>query len=81
MCMAAQSRAQFGGDTGLAAYHQHGAGPVFQQTDALRYGRWRDVQQARGTLKAAFACHDGQGGEQGGVEHAADSTLAILNSD
>jgi hypothetical protein len=39
------------------------------------------VQQARGTLKAAFACHDGQGGEQGGVEHAADSTLAILNLD
>ena len=58
-----------GGPAGLAAHHQRAAHALFQQADALRDRRGRDVQRARRAVKAALAHHGGQGMEGGVVQH------------
>jgi hypothetical protein len=62
----AQAPAGFGGAAGLFAHHQRAAHTLFQQPDALRHRRRRDVQRARRALEAAFA-HDGRQCSKGGI--------------
>ena len=64
-----QPSACLGGLAGLATQHQGAAHAFFQQADALRDGRGRDVQGLGGALEAAFAHHGGQCREGGIVQH------------
>ena len=66
--MAAQAQAGGGGCARLAAHHQHGAGALFQELDALRHGRGRDSQRKRRLVEAAGADDRGQCGQMVVIE-------------
>ena len=61
--------AGLGGLAGLSAHHQGTTHPLFQQPNALRHGRRRDVQCASRTLKTAFTNHSDQFSQREIVEH------------
>ena len=74
--MAVQRLPGLGGRAGRGAAHQHLAHAFFQQLDALRHRRARDMQHGRRALEAALVDHRGKGVELGRVQ--LHGWLAIL---
>jgi len=62
----AKPPAGLGGAARLVAHDQRAADAFFQQPDALRNGRRRDMQCAGSAIEAAFS-NDGSQRRQGGI--------------
>jgi len=82
-CVAAEPGADFGGDARASAHDERSPDSLFEEPQALRDCRGRDVQQARRAFEAALTGHGGEGREQRLIQHriAPRATLVKLNQD